>query len=218
MLRAILKYRHGSLPQSKLSRELAQASRNHEVPWLYSCGASRVFIKNKAVDFRAKIKICDNQTLIIHLCKSVDKMRLSKNFTMEELCRSATAERHGIKNWPATEDEEHRVRENLRYLCFDVLQPLREHVGKPIVVNSGYRSKKVNRLVGGVKNSQHLTGEAADLRIESTKQGREWAEWIMDNCDFDQMLLESNGKSVWLHVSAKRDKSLNRRVFKKMKV
>ena len=65
-------------------------------------------------------------------------MRLSKNFTMEELCRSATAERHGIKNWPAAVDEEHRVRENLRYLCFDVLQPLREHVGKPIVVNSGY--------------------------------------------------------------------------------
>ena len=170
------------------------------------------------MDFRAKKKICDNQTLIIHLCKSVDKMRLSKNFTMEELCRSATAERHGIRNWPATEDEEHKVRENLRYLCFDVLQPLREYVGKPIVVNSGYRSKEVNRLVGGVKNSQHLTGEAADLRIESTKQGREWAEWIMENCDFDQMLLESNGKSVWLHVSAKRDKSLNRRVFKKMKV
>ena len=52
-LKAILKYRHGSLPQkNKLSRELAQASRNHEVPWLYQCGASRVFLK-KAVDFRA---------------------------------------------------------------------------------------------------------------------------------------------------------------------
>ena len=136
---------------------------------------------------------------------------------MEELCRSATAERHGLRNWPAAGDEECRVRENLRSLCIDVLQPLREHVGKPIVVNSGYRSKEVNRLVGGVKNSQHLAGEAADLRIESTKQGREWAEWIMDNCDFDQMLLESNGRSVWLHVSAKRDKSLNRRTFKKIR-
>ena len=144
-------------------------------------------------------------------------MKLSKNFTMEELCRSATAERHGLRNWPAAGDEECRVRENLRSLCIDVLQPLREHVGKPIVVNSGYRSKEVNRLVGGVKNSQHLAGEAADLRIESTKQGREWAEWIMDNCDFDQMLLESNGRSVWLHVSAKRDKSLNRRTFKKIR-
>ena len=201
----------------KLSRGLAQASRNHEVPWLYQCGAKPCLLK-KAVDFRAKKKICDNQTLIIHLCKSVDKMRLSKNFTMEELCRSATAERHGLKNWPKAGDEEHRVRENLRYLCFDVLQPLRDYVGRPIIVNSGYRTKEVNRLVGGVKNSQPLTGEAADLRIESTKQGREWAEWIMENCDFDQMLLESNGKSVWLHVSAKRDKSLNRRVFKKMKV
>ena len=143
-------------------------------------------------------------------------MKLTTNFTMEELCRSATAERHGLRNWPEAGDEECRVRENLRSLCLDVLQPLREHVGGPIVVNSGYRSKEVNRLVGGVKNSQHLTGEAADLRIESTKQGREWAEWIMDNCDFDQMLLESNGRSVWLHVSAKRDKSLNRRTFKKL--
>ena len=146
------------------------------------------------------------------------KMRLSKNFTMEELCRSATAERHGVRNLPAKGDEEHRVKENLSSLCLEVLQPLRDYVGRPIIVNSGYRTKEVNRLVGGVKNSQHLTGEAADLRIESTKQGREWAEWIMDNCDFDQLLLESNGKSVWLHVSAKRDKSLNRRVFKKMKV
>ena len=145
-------------------------------------------------------------------------MKLSKNFTMEELCRSATAERHGIRNWPKAGDEEHRVRENLRYLCFDVLQPLREHVGKPIVVNSGYRSQEVNRLVGGVKNSQHLTGEAADLSIEATTQGRELAEWITDKGDFDQLLLESNGKSVWLHVSCKRDKEKNRRVFKKLKV
>ena len=143
-------------------------------------------------------------------------MKLSKNFTMEELCRSATAERHGIKNWPEAGDEEHRVRENLRYLCFDVLQPLREFVGGPIVVNSGYRTKEVNRLVGGVMNSQHLTGEAADLRIESFNQGREWAEWIMDNCDFDQLLLERNDNAVWLHVSCKRDKEKNRRVFKKI--
>ena len=144
-------------------------------------------------------------------------MHLEKNFTMEELCSSATAERHGIRNWPAAGDEVHRVKENLSSLCFDVLQPLRDYVGRPIIVNSGYRTKEVNRLVGGVKNSQHLTGEAADLRIESTKQGREWAEWIMDNCDFDQLLLESNGKSVWLHVSCKRDKEKNRRVFKKIR-
>ena len=164
--------------------------------------------KRKSVIIKLKLFICVNLWI---------KMRLSKNFTMEELCRSTTAERHGIRNWPAAGYEGYRVTENLRNLCFDVLQPLRDYVGRPIIVNSGYRTKDVNRLVGGVKNSQHLTGEAADLRIESTKQGREWAEWIMDNCDFDQLLLESNGKSVWLHVSAKRDKSLNRRVFKKIK-
>ena len=62
-IKAILKYRHGSLPQkNKLSRELAQASRNHEVPWDINAEPSRVFLK-KAVDFRAKRKICDNQNI-----------------------------------------------------------------------------------------------------------------------------------------------------------
>ena len=64
MYKGYTKYRHGSLPQSKLSRELAPASRNHEVPWGYiNAEPSRVFIKNKAVDFRAlkmKNEICDN--------------------------------------------------------------------------------------------------------------------------------------------------------------
>ena len=62
-IKAILKYRHGSLPQSKLSRELAPASRNHEVPWFIYAEPSRAFIKNKAVDFRAKKKICDNHNI-----------------------------------------------------------------------------------------------------------------------------------------------------------
>lgn len=73
--------------------------------------------------------------------------------------------------------------------------------------------------VGGVKNSQHCRGEAADIRIVSPKQGREWAAWIEDNCRFDQMLLERNKNgAVWLHVSCKRDASKNRQSFKILKV
>ena len=142
-------------------------------------------------------------------------MKLSENFTLEELIRSNTAERMGIDNVPKDE----KVVENLRSLCLEVLQPLRDYVGAPVHINSGYRCPELNMAVGGVKNSQHCRGEAADIRIVSPKQGREWAAWIEDNCRFDQMLLERNKNgAVWLHVSCKRDASKNRQSFKMLKV
>ena len=146
-------------------------------------------------------------------------MRLSKNFTYEEFIRSSTAERMGIDNRPKTKEEEKKVIENLRNLCLEVLQPLRDYVGALVHINSGYRCKALNLAVGGVKNSQHSRGEAADIRIASPKQGREWAAWIEDNCRFDQMLLERNKNGgVWLHVSCKRDEKANRQVFSRMDV
>ena len=142
-------------------------------------------------------------------------MKLSENFTLEELIRSNTAERMGIDNVPKDE----KVVENLRSLCLEVLQPLRDYVGAPVHINSGYRCPELNIVVGGVKNSQHCRGEAADIRIVSPKQGREWAAWIEDNCRFDQMLLERNKSgAVWLHVSCKRDASKNRQSFTILKV
>ena len=142
-------------------------------------------------------------------------MKLSKNFTLEELIRSNAAERMGFDNVPKDE----KVVENLRSLCLEVLQPLRDYVGASVHINSGYRCPELNMAVGGVKNSQHCRGEAADIRIVSPKQGREWAAWIEDNCRFDQMLLERNKSgAVWLHVSCKRDASKNRQSFKMLKV
>ena len=141
-------------------------------------------------------------------------MKLSENFTLEELIRSNAAERMGFDNVPKDE----KVVENLRSLCLEVLQPLRDYVGAPVHINSGYRCPELNMAVGGVKNSQHCRGEAADIRIVSPKQGREWATWIEDNCRFDQMLLERNKNgTVWLHVSCKRDAKANRQVFKILK-
>ena len=142
-------------------------------------------------------------------------MKLSKYFTLEEFIRSNTADRMGIDNVPKDE----KVIENLRHLCFEILQPLRDYVGAPVHINSGYRCKELNVAVGGVKNSQHCRGEACDIRIASPKQGREWAAWIEDNCRFDQMLLERNKNgAVWLHVSCKRDAEANRQVFKKLEI
>lgn len=144
-------------------------------------------------------------------------MRLSENFTYGELCRSAVAFRLGIKNKPAPGKEERLVIANLTNLCKQVLQPLRDHLGQEVKINSGYRSKELNRKVKGVPTSQHLVGEAADIKVDSTAQACQWAQWIMDNCRFDQLLLERSGTTVWLHVSCKRDLEANRQLFKSIR-
>lgn len=87
---------------------------------------------------------------------------LSANFTLAELTRSATARRAGLLNVPSP-----LVVNNLTELCLRVLQPLREAWGGPIVVGSGYRCPELNRLVGGVKNSDHIYGCAADIHALS---------------------------------------------------
>ena len=107
----------------------------------------------------------------------------------------------GIDNTPDAE-----AIENMRNLCTKVLEPLREHLGQPVVITSGFRSKRLNEAVGGVKQSQHLRGEAADLMVESEKQAREWIRWMMDNLKFDQLILEKQGSKVWVHVSLKRNR------------
>ena len=133
-------------------------------------------------------------------------MRLSKNFTYEELTHSNVAERRGINNRPRTKEEEKRVIENLKALCMEVLQPLRDYLGKPVVISSGYRCPELNKAVGGVKNSQHLKGEAADIHIENTEHLLKIMHFIMDETDFDQLIWERNRAGVqWVHVSYKRN-------------
>lgn len=127
--------------------------------------------------------------------------KLSEHFSLGEFVRSSTAQRMGIDNTPDAE-----AIENLRNLCAKVLEPLREHLGQPVVITSGFRSKRLNEAVGGVKNSQHLRGEAADLMVEGEKQARDWIRWMMDFLEFDQLILEKKGKKVWVHVSLKRNR------------
>ena len=132
-------------------------------------------------------------------------MRLTRNFTYEELCRSDVAERRGINNRPRTKEEEKRVIENLKALCMEVLQPLRDFLGKPVVISSGYRCPELNKAVGGVKNSQHMKGEAADIHVENTEHLLKIMHFIMDETDFDQLIWERNRAGTqWVHVSYKR--------------
>ena len=128
--------------------------------------------------------------------------RISKNFTLDEMLASATAKAKGIINAPGVDEVC-----NMCALVHHVLQPLRDAMGEPIKIGSGYRCTRLNQAVGGVSNSQHIKGQAADLCIDGDmKRGRRWFNWIRDNCDFDQLIWEHNAKgSYWVHVSFRAD-------------
>ena len=137
-------------------------------------------------------------------------MKLSKNFSLEEMISSDTARRCGIDNKPQSEE----VVENLRALCLEVLQPLRDHLGRPVTITSGYRCKELNKRVGGVRNSQHLKGEAADIRVKNREELIEMMKFLMDETQFDQLIWEKAGATEWVHVSYKRNGNNRGRVFK----
>lgn len=117
-----------------------------------------------------------------------------KHFSIEELCRSDTAQMKGIDNSP-----DNSQRNNITALIENVLDPLREMFGKPIYVNSGFRCEKLNKAVGGVITSQHLKGMAADITCNSRTGNRELAKLIAENLDYDQLIDEQ--KYSWVHVS-----------------
>jgi hypothetical protein len=100
-------------------------------------------------------------------------------------------------------------------LVHNVLQPLRDAMGESIKIGSGYRCPQLNKAVGGVSNSQHMKGEAVDLCIDGDKKkGRKWMTWIMENCDFDQLIWEHNSKGTyWVHVSYRADGKNRRQVI-----
>jgi zinc D-Ala-D-Ala carboxypeptidase len=126
-------------------------------------------------------------------------MKLSENFTLEELLESQTARRKVIQEQFAPSEN---VKENLRKLCINVLQPLRDGIGKPIHVTSGYRCKRLNKAIGGAVTSQHTEGKAADLQAIGYTN-KELFDYIKDNLKFDQLLWEFGTKEepAWVHVS-----------------
>ncbi len=138
-------------------------------------------------------------------------IRISKNFTLDELCASKTANAKGIRNNPGQTDVV-----NLCALVHNVLQPLRDAMDEPIKIGSGFRTLKLNNAVGGVRNSQHMKGEAADLCIDGDIQkGKQWFNWIKTHCEFDQLIWEKNPKTgnYWVHVSYRCDGRNRRQVI-----
>ena len=120
-----------------------------------------------------------------------------KFFTIKELTKSNEAKRNKINNVPTKQEEQ-----NLIALVENILDPLREAYGKPIIVTSGYRCERLNKLVNGSKTSQHRTGQAADIRtVEDTiEENKKLFELIQKlNLPFDQLINEYNYS--WVHVS-----------------
>lgn len=126
-------------------------------------------------------------------------MQLTSNFNLKELTTSDTAIRKGLDNTP-----NETVTANLKTLAENILQPVRDHYGKSVKVNSGYRSPEVNASVGGSKTSDHCKGQAADIEITGVANG-DLAKYIAENYKFTQVILEFYTQGVpdsgWVHVS-----------------
>ena len=138
-------------------------------------------------------------------------MKLSKNFSLAELCKSQTATRMGLNNSPS---EDHT--ENLRLLCERVLQPLRDHFNDIVTISSGFRDPILSQKIGSSSKSQHCKGEAADLEIFGVANN-ELADWIKENLMFDQLILEyytpGEPNSGWVHVSYTKEINSNRKEY-----
>ena len=126
-------------------------------------------------------------------------MNLTANFSLHEMTKSETALRKGMPNEPTEADIA-----NMKLLAEKVLQPLRDHYGVGIKVNSGYRSPDVNAAVGGGRTSDHCKGQAADIEIAGIPNAT-LAQYIKDSLQYTQLILEFYTPGIpdsgWVHVS-----------------
>jgi zinc D-Ala-D-Ala carboxypeptidase len=125
-------------------------------------------------------------------------VKLSEHFTLYEFVHSEAAERMGINNMP-----DDIQMQNMIMLCRDILEPTRLAMDEPIRLSSGLRCRRLNQAVGGVKNSQHITGCAADIRIRNQKHLTRLVKVLTSNPKVDQLIIECREKNhvTWLHVS-----------------
>ena len=143
-------------------------------------------------------------------------MQLSKNLVLAEVIRSETAKRKGISNMPTPEHIE-----NFKKLAENVFQPIRDHFGVPIYISSGYRSKALNKAVGGSLSSQHCQGEAIDIDMDGTSiTNKQIFDFIKDNLVFDQMIWEfgTDKNPGWVHVSYESTGRQRKQILKAVKI
>jgi hypothetical protein len=126
-------------------------------------------------------------------------MKLTKHFDLKEMTQSDSATKLGIINVPTQSQIE-----NLTLLCNKVLEPIRVHFDKPILISSGYRSRNLNVAIGGSKTSQHCYGQAVDINNKGSELlNAQIFSFIKDNLDYDQLIWEfgTSKEPDWVHVS-----------------
>lgn len=123
-------------------------------------------------------------------------MKITPNFTLKELIQSDTAQAKQINNMPGYEQVA-----ALKALCENILQPLREHLQKPVHIKSGYRSPELNRAIGGSSTSDHCAGRAADIKVDGLT-AKELARIILDlKLPFDQLIGYVPERGGHIHIS-----------------
>ena len=127
------------------------------------------------------------------------RLMLSEHFGIDEFTFSATAQAMGIINDPSSLELA-----NLRFLCRELLEPARKVIGEPIHITSGYRCLALNRAVGGVAQSYHVRGLAADLHIVSDAHASRLADALNAQPYCDLILVEHAHGASWLHVQARK--------------
>jgi len=137
-------------------------------------------------------------------------MNLTENVSLKELTKSESATRFGISNEPTEE-----ALSNLQKLATHILQPVRDHFGKPLIITSGYRSPELCLKIGSTTTSQHTKGQASDFEIGGIAN-KDLSDWIHQNLDYDQLILEfwkpEDANSGWVHCSYK-GKGQNRKQY-----
>ena len=142
-------------------------------------------------------------------------LNVSQHITYAEAVRSDTAKRAGLNNWFTTEQLD-----RMKLLAEKVYEPLVEHFKQPIYISSFFRSKEVNKLIGGSTSSQHLANNGAAMDLDADNNvgvnNQQVFDYIKDNLDYDQLILEDikpDGSIGWIHVSYK-EKDNRKQVLK----
>ena len=123
----------------------------------------------------------------------MEDIKLTAHVKLSEACKTST----GLNNEPNEEQIN-----NLKLVCENVFEKARNHFGFPMYISCGFRSAEVNKKVGGVSNSDHLSGRALDIDCDVYGKitNRELFDWIKENCEFRQLILEGGSKG-WVHVA-----------------
>jgi hypothetical protein len=136
------------------------------------------------------------------------KNKISNNISYTEATKSRTATKFNIINIPNKETVE-----RMKYVANEIFEPLREHFGVPIAITSFYRSKKLNKSLGGSSTSEHVYGSAIDLDADvmGMVTNKQLFNWIKNNCEFNQLIWEfgTDKEPAWIHVSCKKTGNKN---------